>query len=125
MRLVADRLLNKKIYGGSSMDYLSSLCLNGEFLYGVGYSGSSGVGSGDVWLMKINRSDLSLVNSEVITEKNPDSWGYEDTFCSSCLYEGGNLYFTAIFDEYDDGSNSLFSNSAALVKIIRSGTGRA
>ncbi|PKM91298.1 hypothetical protein CVU82_01720 [Candidatus Falkowbacteria bacterium HGW-Falkowbacteria-1] len=110
-------LLGKKIYGSADTDYFGSLCLSGEFLYAVGYTGGAFDGSGDLWLNKINRSDLSLVSSEVIRESNLDTWGYEDTYSSSCLYENQSLYFTAYVDEYDDEYNNIFGNSAALIKI--------
>ncbi len=120
-------LLGRKIYGGSALDYFGSLCLSGGSIYGVGYTGSSNDGSGDIWVTSINRNDLSLMGSEVIRERNLDTWGYEEGYV--CWADGPDLYIGSYLDEYDDLGGTIFGSSAGFMKIkpnfVSSDTGSA
>lgn len=54
-----------KLYGGSEKEEFESVCVEGDYIYAVGYTDSEGAGSIDTLIVKFNVADLTIAAKKI------------------------------------------------------------
>ena len=56
---------SRKVYGGTGDDYFTSVYVDGNYIYALGYTWSEGEGNNDGLIIKFNKSDLSISQRKI------------------------------------------------------------